>query len=163
MALGHYMPWFYTVSTLSGVAWDLAGQPGGWLSGLSDGLSYVSLASILAWLAQHMNFLCERCAAATPLDPEKAVRRRRLMLRLTHLDWFFWILIGIIVAQVAGDHFIPKGPARYAYDAAFLLVVLVFCASTWAHQRLQPWCPWCRWGRGGEHEAVPDPDPAMAL
>lgn len=164
MAVGHYMPWFYTASIAANVAWDAAGDPGGWLNALSSALAYLGIAALVAWFTQHMNFLCERCAAATPLDPQKAVSRRRLLLRLTHVEWFFWIMTGTIVAQIAGDQFLPHGPAAYAWDAAFSLALLVFCAAVWAHQRLQPWCPWCSWGKGdGEHEEAPDPDPAMSL
>lgn len=163
MTMGHYMPWAYSASMTAQVAWDAAGEPPGWPSYVASAVGYAAIVTLVANVMQHMNYLCERCAAATPLDPEKAVRRRRLLLRTTHLEWFFWIFLSVIAAQVAGDKFIPAGSWRYAWDALACVAVVFLMASTWAHNRLQPWCPWCRWGRGGKHEMVPSPDPAMAL
>jgi len=163
MALGHYMPHFYTGAVAGQVAWDAAGQPSGWASTLSGYAWWIALAPMAAHLLQHMRRLCERCARSTPLDPGKSVRKWKAALRLVHVEGFYLLWLGVVGLQVLADKTGSPGTFRYAADALTTAVLLVFVAATWQHNRLQPWCPWCNWPKGGEHEEVPDPDPAVSL
>ena len=163
MALGHYMPHAYAAAVAASVAWDAAGQPHGWLSSVSHWAWWLAFVPMAAHLIQHMHRLCARCAAHTPLDPEKEVRRWRPALRLCHVEAFYLIWLGVIGLQALADETGSPGTLRYAGDAAATLVLLAFVVCVWRHNLLQPWCPWCNWPKGGEHEAVPDPDPAVSL
>jgi hypothetical protein len=164
MFLGHYMAYAYGTAVAVEIAWDAAGEPQrGAFYWITQVFWLVALATFAAEFMQHREHLCERCAAATPLDPQKQVVRWKTLLRLTHVKNLFWIWLGIIAVQVAVTHAVPPGPLPYAVDAAVSFLIGVLITAVWVHNRLQPWCPYCRWGKGGEHEEVPDPDPAVAL
>lgn len=162
MFAGHYVVHAYALAALAQTAWDLAGRPGGWAEETTGQLWIVVLGCIFAEYAQHMNHLCERCARATPLDPEPKVRRWKALLRLVHVNSLFWIWLGIGIIRIVIAH-VTRGAVLLGSDLACTGVTTVLMFSVLQHRRLQPWCPWCNWPKGGEHEEVPDPDPAVSL
>jgi hypothetical protein len=110
----------------------------------------------------HEARLCERCVAATPLDPQAAVSRWKPALRATHARNARTAVLILILAWAFGGAYVVSSHS-WPYRAGGVLVALILAGiavADWVHRKLYPWCPWCNWGGGGEHEEVPDPDPA---
>jgi hypothetical protein len=164
--LGHYSTVLLLVAVAVSVAADAAGRPSG---PLDWALSAVWLAWIVAFMAdlgRHQERLCERCIAASPLDPQSAVTRWRHVLWVHHARrGQAAVLVAIIAWDVVSDSLFRHPPAwALAVDALTVIVLGASYAATWQHRRLYPWCPFCRWDDGGEHEVSPDvPTPAVGI
>jgi hypothetical protein len=162
MWLGHYSIYLMVAALAAQVGAIASG--GLILPGVISALLWLTwLASIAADGGYHQSRLCERCIAATPLDPQVAVNRWRPALRWAHrpgrkflvllgaviamnwivylhLAWWVWILIALAVAGYAS-----------------------FFVSEYQHRKLYPWCPYCRWDDGGDEEVSPDvPAPTVS-
>lgn len=111
----------------------------------------------------HSRQLCEKCVAASPLDPQRSVQRWRPFLKLQHGPVMKRFIIAM-VAWFAISLFITGNP-RWTYYVAVavqLSVVFFVVIGHW-HSKLQPWCPWCHWDDGGDEEISPEvPDPAIS-
>ena len=168
MWAGHYSIRLMIPAVVLIVAFTVAGRPGG-----DNGvLSWAVTAVWVAWFVTiqfdfnyHEARLCERCIAATPLDPQKAVNRWDWVLRISHskkalITTTFAVVVWFFTAPwVAADHHWWGS----VINVAALLVIALIVTATHVHRRLYPWCPYCRWGgRGEEEEFVPDPDPAVS-
>lgn len=112
---------------------------------------------VMGW---HMYALCPVCARKTPIDPAKAVAKKRRALRTLH--WFDprprltkWTPIVLLVLSFMPWVGIPAffGLMSWLAFTGYLVIV---------HMPLQPWCPQCKWNGGGDKEAVPNPDPIGA-
>ncbi len=168
MWAGHHSIRLMIPAVVLVVAFTVAGRPGG----DSGPLSWVVTAVWLTWFVTimvdfnyHEARLCERCIAATPLDPQKAVNRWDRVLRISHskkalITMTFLVVVWFFTAPwITAEHHWWGN----AINVAALLVVAVIVTTMHVHRRLYPWCPYCRWGgRGGQEEAVPDPDPAAS-
>ena len=166
MWLGHYSTVLLLGAVAVSVADDAAGQPGGPLDWLTSAMWLAGIAALMADVGRHQEHLCERCIAASPLDPQAAVTRWRRVLRLHHERRAVIALFGgIIVWDFVSDSLFRHPPAWVlAVDALTMIILGASYVVTWQHRRLYPWCPFCRWGDGGAHEASPDvPSPATAL
>jgi hypothetical protein len=164
MWLGHYSTALLLAALAVSVADDAAGRPQGAVTWLVDA---VWLAWIAAWMAdigRHQEHLCERCIAASPLDPQAAVTRWRRVLRLHHARAATVAMLGSVIAWDIASGMFRHPPAwAFALDALASVVLGASYAVTWQHRRLYPWCPFCHWDEGGEHEVSPDvPSPAAS-
>lgn len=166
MWLGHYSTAFLLAAVTVSVADDATGQSNG---GVQWRATVAWTAWILAWAAgdhRHREHLCERCIAASPLDPQAEIDRWRRVLRLHHARRAMIALFGGIIAwDFASDALFRHPPIWVlALDAVTVVVLGASYVVTWKHRQLYPWCPFCRWGDGGEHEVSPDvPAPAASL
>ena len=143
-----------------------------YLTGLYNGPDPVGWAMAGVWLfwyftmildeRYHTARLCERCVAATPLDPQAAVSRWRPALRVKHARKAEAAgLILVVVWSFGGPLVVSSHSWPYRAGGVLVALILAGVAGTgWVHRKLYPWCPWCNWGGGGEHEEAPDPDPA---
>jgi hypothetical protein len=160
MWTGHYAIYILLAYAAGAVAYNVSGRLG-WLSWPVTALAIAWIVSFSADMSYHESRLCERCIAATPLDPQKAVDRWRPALRLFHRKNLY---VGTLLAMIAwiflSSIFLPGKHGWTAItDTIIVAVIVVSGGISWTHRRLYPWCPWCRWGKGGHPEVVPDPDP----
>lgn len=164
MWMGHYSIYVLLVTLVLDIAAAATGQnwgPVGDLAGVAGGVWIVAFLSSF----YHDAKLCERCVAASPLDPQAAVDRWILMLRWEHLQ--LWKTISLLgsgtwLAFLGRYNHVP--PWWYWIPGTVLvpLFISVFVSSR-QHRRLYPWCPFCHWGDGGDEEAVPDvPAPTVS-
>lgn len=164
MLVGHYS-WVFMVAL---VATNLAEVCTGhryWGLNLAGDLLMASWFSAL-WLVDrryHEARLCERCIAATPLNPQASVDRWRRFLRLEHSTG---AQTAVFLGILALDVWLVLRHSRLSSFSDLLVVSLValMYGAEYIHRRLYPWCPWCDdWGDGGDHEVSPDvPDPAVS-
>lgn len=167
MWLGHYSLPLLRVAVAVSVADDAAGQPGGadgWAGWIVTAAWAVWIAAVLADGGVHQERLCERCVAATPLDPQAAVDRWKRALRLHHNNGARNGMLGGILACWLATGFLHHPPAwALALSATADVAYGAFSLVSWKHRRLFPWCPFCRWGDGGAEEVSPDvPAPAVS-
>lgn len=164
MFLGHYSWVFLVVLVVLDVANDATLAHWPVLSRL------VGVAWVL-WLfdlmivdkSYHDARLCERCIAATPLNPEAAAERWDRCLQLEHSGFRMSLVLFTVVGlnlwiQTYHDWI------GYLTDALVLMSIVVVYGAEYAHRRLYPWCPYCHWRDGGDPEYVPehDPDPGVS-
>lgn len=163
MWLGHYGIWVIIPLVALTLVNDAFRQAIGALDWIAGGAWVLFIAAAVIDHGYHEERLCERCVAATPLDPQAAVQRWMTALRLHHSRWRLWgmaVLLGVILAVT-----LVFGKATWTYwlDALFALYVVLFTAADWEHRRLYPWCPFCHWDDGGAKEPSPDvPAPAVS-
>lgn len=135
----------------------------GWVIGVSDTVGFLVLIGMMIGIFHSVGTrLCEACAAATPLDPARTVKRNRWALWLAHkvYDRSFQFVLVLLVA-ILGVGQLAKWLDMPWLNAPFTVLTAGFMFGCWRHHQLQPWCPYCgRWDDGGEREVVPDPDPA---
>lgn len=125
--------------------------------------------------------LCERCVRADPLDPQAAVERDRIWLKIfhrvsrhvvlhirsTHVPLptsFFALLLFCLAAQLAIRLIFDPGKQAMAF-VSLLTVTIPLASVLWAthrHNRLKPWCPFCRRDDGGDEVEAPEPDPSIS-
>jgi hypothetical protein len=165
MWLGHYSTLLLLAAVAASVANDATGQR-------QQVVEWVSVAAWICWIAAlmadwgvHQERLCERCIAASPLDPQAAVDRWRRVLRVHHARTATVITMGAVVAWdfIAGA--LLRHPPAWALAVSALAVAALGASSavTWQPRRLYPWCPFCRWDEGGAQEVSPDvPAPAAS-
>jgi hypothetical protein len=117
--------------------------------------------AVLAVFAQrsHERRLCERCAAATPLNPDVAVVRHDLALRVSHYTttsayFLGWLVLAIITTAATVTSSSAWGVALLV---PLYLLWAVEVAALQRHRSLQPWCPYCRRGGGGDENAPETP------
>lgn len=164
MWLGHYSNYVLLAVLALGIAGAATGQNQGPLGDVAAAFGVVWIAAMLASF-YHNARLCERCVAASPLDPQAEVDRWRLMLRWEHLPWVQTVSAlgyGVWIAFLFHYHHVPWW---YWIPGAVLvpLFVSVVIADR-QHRRLYPWCPWCHWGGGGDEEVAPDvPAPTVSV
>ncbi len=166
MWLGHYSTLFLLAAVAASVADDAMGQPGGPVDWALSALWLVWIAALMTDMGRHREHLCERCIAATPLDPQAAVTRWRRVLRLHHERRAMIALFGGVLAWDFASGALFKHPPAWVLTVNALVSVIIGASYvvTWKHRQLYPWCPFCRWGDGGEHEVSPDvPAPAASL
>lgn len=163
MWLGHYsdvMIWGFIAAVILG---DATGNSIGWIEDTGAVVCGFWVLTKLADSRVHMERLCERCAAATPLDCQAAVRRWKRALwwrhqRKAQLAVFIVMAAIFLLDAIAGKHVWV-----YAVHAFGFLVLGLTTIPAWQHRRLQPWCPYCRWDDGGDEEVAPDvPAPAVS-
>lgn len=162
--LGHYSVLLLWVAVAAGVANNTTGLR---IAAVSTMASVAWIAWIVAWAADygyHQSHLCERCVAASPLNPQAVAARRKGILRAHHARKAQLAVLAFVVAWMVADP-LMRHPAAWTYvlNALVLVALGVNGAVTWQHRRLYPWCPFCRWGDGGSHEVSPDiPAPAAS-
>jgi len=164
MWLGHYQVYFLVAFLLLSAPPPVRGMPGFLLECLHWVSALAFAAAGFAGLAVHRKRLCERCISSAPvLDPQGAVDRWRLALRLGHKPVLLLAAVVPAIAVVIAGEFDRHLPsALFTWTAAWLMSVLAALNyATWQHQRLQLWCPWCPRDDGGEDEAAPVPDPGV--
>lgn len=163
MWLGHYSTPALLAAVVASVADDAMGQPGGAVQWITIAVWALWLAAWLADGGVHQERLCERCIAASPLDPQAAVDRWRRVLRLHHERRVMIAVLGAVVVWDVMAGRLHHPPAWALAVSALTSVALgASYAVTWQHRRLYPWCPFCRWDEGGAEEVSPDvPAPAV--
>jgi hypothetical protein len=164
MWLGHYATHLLLAAVAASVADDAMGQPGGVVQWAAVAAWTVWIAAFLVDGGFHRERLCERCVAASPLDPQAAVDRWRRALRLHHARAVMVaVLAGVVGWNLASGALFRHPPAWALAVSALASVTLgASYAVSWQHRRLYPWCPFCRWGEGGAEEVSPDvPAPAV--
>lgn len=159
--LGHFSIWFLWAFIAVAITGDVSHW--GFLTWPSGGMTIVMITAMVAGV-RHDFRLCERCIAATPLDPQAAVQRWRPVLQAYHR---YRLRMAIGLAAIAA--FIAVALVRHPpwwlpvlAVAAFVIIGLLNTIQH-RHRRLYPWCPWCRWEGGGDEELVPDvPAPTVS-
>jgi hypothetical protein len=163
MLVGHYS-WVLLVTLVAlTAAADATNRGVGWLdlvTVIAWGTWWVSL--LLVDKRYHAPRLCERCIAATPLDPQASVDRWLRFLRMEHETgrWFLVMaaVFGLDVWVDSWHHWLGD-----VTDFMLMAVLATVYAAEYIHRRLYPWCPFCHWGDGGDHEAAPDvPAPTVS-
>lgn len=157
MWLGHYSMLALLAAVMASLADDATGQR----PGVAE---WIAVAAWSAWMAasaadtgRHRERLCERCIAASPLDPQAAVSRWRAALRLHHSRKAMITLLSAVVAWDVIDGLLHQPPWwALALSALGTAALGMSVFVTWQHRRLYPWCPFCRWDGGGPHEVSPD-------
>lgn len=164
MWLGHYSVFVLWGGIALFIANDAVGQPSArpwfWIVTV---VSVVWIGSLFAD-GYHEDRLCERCIAASPLDPAAAVQRWRPALWWTHQKRLSLIVmlaaLSVFVCNALFHH--PPWWLSALSILAFLVLGISF-AVTYQHRRLYPWCPYCHWDDGGDEEISPGvPAPTMA-
>lgn len=159
--LGHYSLWFLWAFIAVAVASTVSHW--GFLAGSAAVLTVILIVAMVAG-AWHDLRLCERCIAATPLDPQAAVQRWRPVLRIYH-HHRLRIATGLAaIAAFTAFPFVRHAP-WWLYSLAITAFVIIGLLNTIQHRHrmLYPWCPWCRWEGGGDEELVPDvPAPTVS-
>jgi hypothetical protein len=156
MWLGHYGTYIMFACLAVMAAADLAGNPAFLTWSVAFAIA-VWAAAFFTDHAYHQERLCERCIAATPLDPAAAVARWDVALRWRHARRAGIVVLVLVIAWfTAGSFLVPyrSGWTR-ALDVLALLVLGASYAADYLHRRFYPWCPYCRWDEGGDEEAVP--------
>lgn len=155
--IGHYAPWILAgvvgvliVTTVLPAASAVLPWP------LSLALLPLALFVGVSIIV-HNRQLCERCAAALPLDASATAGRYGLRFRVAHLfqgRLFAFCYLAVVAASFVfySDPVGRFGTALVESSLVYLLFVYV------THQRLQPWCPYCRSG-GDDHTVPTTPDP----
>jgi hypothetical protein len=159
MWAGHYSTFILLAAVAASVAYDAAGRPGGGVIDWAMDVAWLAwVASFTADARVHRERLCERCIAASPLDPQAVVTRWRQVLRLHHDRRTMIVIYGAIVAWDLGSASLFRHPSAWALavDALTVSVLGATYVVTWQHRRLYPWCPFCSWGDGGPQELSPD-------
>jgi SNF family Na+-dependent transporter len=173
MFAGHYASLALLATVALAVADDATGQRVTALVWTAGVAFIVCIASMFVGFGYHSARLCERCIAASPLDPQAAVDRWDLVLRFDHENGrkflAYVILFAVDIAANWRDGSSWLGPVHsnwwgYVADIVFVLFIGVVYGAEYRHRRLYPWCPYCHWGSGGDHEPkmVDDPDPAVS-
>lgn len=162
MWAGHYSIWLLAPAVAAFFAGYLSSGNGRHATAVSYATSAVWVAWILSSVLDqgyHDARLCERCIAATPLDPQAAVTRWRPALRWRHSKFMLLAMLWAIVIFFTNT--IQDGVSwwRFLLTAAAIGALCSSTFSEWVHRRLYPWCPFCHWGDGGDPEASPEPDP----
>ncbi len=112
----------------------------------------------------HHDYLCERCVADMPINPQQEVDDKLDALRRYHklaLPVALLYLTVIIPATMFLGNWL-YGYGVYIVAAAGMFGLMLPVIHWMAvHGRLRPWCPYCRRGRGGDDEefapVAPDP------
>lgn len=166
MWLGHYSTTLLLGAVAASVADDATGQSVGAVEWIAAVAWIAWIVAFMSDMGRHQERLCERCIAASPLDPQAEVTRWKPVLRAHHARGATVAVLAAIVAwDFAGGFFFPH-PAAWALalDALASVVLGASYVVTWQHRRLYPWCPFCHWDEGGAHEVSPDvPSPAESL
>lgn len=165
MWLGHYSTALLLAATAASVADAAMGQPDGLVNWILSAVWVAAIAAFMTDMGRHREHLCERCIAATPLDPQAAVTRWRQVLRLQHERRPMLALFGVILAWDFASGSLFRHPPGWVLAVNALVAVIIGAsyAITWKHRQLYPWCPFCRWDEGGAHEVSPDvPAPAAS-
>ncbi len=159
MWLGHHSAPIVVSWAAASVAYNATAQPSV-LTWPDLAVNAVFITSILSDFGYHSDRLCERCIAATPLDPQAAVSRWKPALRLFHARRIVGFALIATIAWWFGSpwlyhvHHIPWWV--YAGNTVALLATAGYLLSSHIHRRLYPWCPWCHWDDGGDAEISPD-------
>lgn len=168
MWLGHYADFIAGAFLAVCLANDVTGWAG-WMQTPSTVASSGMLLSLIAESRVHGRRLCERCIAAAPLAPQRAVDRWRRALWSYHQGWATVTMVAVFcsaasIALFYGLAAHPHPPAwALAYHGCAMVAAAVFLVVLHLHSRLHPWCPFCRWDDGGDEEVSPDvPDPAVS-
>lgn len=103
MWLGHYSTLLLLAAVAMSVADDATGQSQGTVEWVAAAVWLAWVAALMADIGRHREHLCERCIAASPLDPQAAVTRWRRVLRLHHAR-------GATVAVLAGRSRVGRRP-----------------------------------------------------
>jgi hypothetical protein len=154
--LGHYSSHIMAGVTAIAIPNDLtAGRiiPLTWISAVAW---MIWMASIYAEARYHSEHLCERCIAATPLDPGAAVKRWKPALWWKHSKISAAALIIVFIWSLSATVSVIGGWLWYALGAPLLLILAGTIFAMHQHHRLYPWCPWCHWPDEGGEEVVPD-------
>jgi hypothetical protein len=163
MTAGHYMLIPTAMWAAYSIGEALAGSPGGPVGWGQQVLFAVSATCFYCDLRWHGTRLCEKCARATPLDPQRAVRRWKPALRFVHEMRDRKSVLAVILIVALAPVFMPSGGVSTGIYVGVTVVVMAMWVSMWRHSCLQPWCPWCNWGKGGDEEVSPEvPDPALS-
>lgn len=166
MRLGHCAMAVLPFIIASFIIRDLLGWPGGGVSFVFDVLTSAWAWTIWCEITVHSRHLCERCAAETPLDPQRSIDRWRPALFGFHRGVLQGALVAVL-AWAAVTTVVFHGP-HWPYwacvaDACLQAAIAVTLFGSYKHSRLQPWCPYCHWDDGGDAEVSPDvPAPAVS-
>lgn len=121
-------------------------------------VSAVAALAIIINSGKHDSRLCSRCAAKTPLNPERAVRRARWVLWLYHRSL---LTFGLGMGFALAAWFAPPDVGGWSTVGVFAVLSLIALIDL-MHRRARWWCPYCpRWGGGddGPEEVAPTPRP----
>jgi len=182
MAIGHYLdPVWPPAMVASGVASTLipSGSALSWT--FSAAYFAVFFGALACDLFVHMGNLCERCIRAIPLDPQAAIERDRMWLKLFHrTSSQIWVHIRsvrvpvpnkLLALMLLGTAVLTAirltfDPGEQALKFVALLTWTTPLASifwaTYRHNRLQPWCPFCPRDDGDDRVEAPEPDPSIS-
>lgn len=163
--LGHYNILVLTTVMLLTASDDATNQRNQLLN-WSDNVGWILwVTAVVVNHVYHEEHLCEWCVASSPLNPQAAVNRWLLALRLHHaIKLKITMLISYVVWALVIHNVYHTQPAWVNYtNAALCVLILIVYLPTWQHHRLYPWCPWCHWRGGGDHEISPEvPTPTMS-
>lgn len=160
MWAGHYFGWFTVINLAASAVYTFlpTRQQNGPVGLALNAITILWLITLIWDIRVHQARLCDRCAAATPLNPQAQVNRWRSLLRLFHKRPAVFVFVGAYFALiVVGGLLPPKSPAAIATQLAPMPVIAAIFFMIGKHRALQPWCPWCRWDDGGDHEQAPIP------
>jgi len=131
------------------------------------GLFLVLVFGQVAALRHQFGYLCEKCIAQMPLNPQEKAERVKPLLRTMHALHFgtkrtaitSTAMLGLAIATMVFA--LTSGGVSYAIaQEALLLLLLISNLSTSAHRKYGPWCPYCNGGGGGGHVHRGSPDPS---
>ena len=161
--LAHHVPYLLIVAGVSFFI-PLEGAIG-WGAGLLGAFAF-GLA-IGAQAAHAYNYLCLRCAQATPLDGQAEATRRQRALAALH--WLKdgrrglaigWVTTGMFFAPALVGLTFGKVPGLWIASLTAFAYWIVESFLYLRHLPVEPWCPQCHWDDGGDEEESPIiPDP----
>ena len=153
MWLGHYKDWFTGLYAL-GMITAATVRDQAYTVPLATAVIFIWL---VAWYSDgriHKNNLCERCIAASPLDPQKQVDKWKPALWASHSPWILTLpLIGVVAIFIKSSSYSLPWIALHVFG---MILIFLTTIPERAHRKLYPWCPYCHWGDGGDEEIVPD-------
>jgi hypothetical protein len=165
MLAGHYswvlLVWLVVLTAAA----DAANREIGWLN-LAASVTWAAwwVMMLLVDKCYHAPRLCERCIAATPLDPQASVDRWLRFLRMEH-EPGRWLLVLLAAFGLAlwGDSSFHHWLGDVT-DFLLMAVLVTVYTAEYVHRRFYPWCPFCHWEDGGDHEDAPDvPAPTVSV
>jgi hypothetical protein len=147
--LAHWQPAVITLAIVVQIVQTVTGHTDD-LIGVCINIPMITLV-VFTFAADywHIYFMCERCAANTPLDGPGEAHRYRHLLWLVHRA--FPLFAGIYIVGATIYFALHVSVLFYAIFAFFAIEAV----AQLRHRVLQPWCPRCHWDDGGAEEQVP--------
>jgi hypothetical protein len=145
-----FFPWIGAAYALAATAHALFASI--WTDRGADLLSMLLVSTLVVTVLEHSG-LCPRCAHNSPvLNPDRAVKRNRLLLRSFHIVQDVIIgtgrvprLLGLVRFAALVTALVAAGQIMGNPWLAYCTVAVLVTTSSanFAHNRLSPWCPYC--------------------